>query len=59
MRGDLLCRVVIETPVNLNKEQKAKLKEFDDYLGGSKKQHTPKSNNWWNGVKTFWDEMTN
>jgi molecular chaperone DnaJ len=59
MKGDLLCRVVIETPVNLNKEQKSKLKEFDDYLCGSKKQHSPKSSNWWNGVKTFWDEMTN
>ncbi len=59
MRGDLLCRVVVETPVNLNKEQKAKLKEFDDFLKGSKKQHSPKSSNWWDGVKTFWDEMTN
>ena len=59
MKGDLLCRVVIETPVNLNKEQKNMLKEFDDYLSGSKKQHSPKSSNWWNGVKSFWDEMTN
>jgi len=58
MRGDLLCRVVVETPVNLNKEQKAKIKEFDDYLQGSKKQHSPKSSHWWGGVKTFWDEMT-
>ncbi len=58
MRGDLLCRVVVETPVNLNKEQKNKLKEFDDYLSGSKKQHSPKSSHWWNGVKSFWDEMT-
>lgn len=59
MKGDLLCRVVVETPVNLNKEQKNMLKEFDDYLSGSKKQHSPKSSNWWNGVKSFWDEMTN
>ncbi|PCI64049.1 MAG: molecular chaperone DnaJ [Gammaproteobacteria bacterium] len=58
MRGDLLCRVVVETPVNLNKEQKTKLTEFDDYLNGSKKQHSPKSSNWWDGVKSFWDEMT-
>lgn len=59
MKGDLLCRVVIETPVNLNKEQKAKLKDFDEYITGSKKQHNPKSSNWWDGVKTFWDDMTN
>ncbi|MCW8879974.1 MAG: molecular chaperone DnaJ [Kangiellaceae bacterium] len=59
MRGDLLCRVVVETPVNLNKEQKRMLNEFDEYLAGSKKQHSPKSSNWWEGVKNFWDEMTN
>lgn len=59
MRGDLMCRVIVETPVNLNKEQKNMLQNFDDYLAGSKKQHSPKSSNWWAGVKNFWDEMTN
>ncbi len=58
-RGDLLCRIVVETPVNLNKDQKKMLQDFDDYLKGSKKQHSPKSSNWWDGVKTFWDGMTN
>lgn len=59
MRGDLLCRVIVETPVKLNKEQKKMLREFDDFLQGSKKQHSPKSTTWWDGVKSFWDEMTN
>ena len=59
MRGDLLCRVIVETPVKLNKEQKKMLQDFDQYLAGSKKQHSPKSSNWWEGVKSFWDEMTN
>ena len=36
MRGDLLCRVVVETPVRLNKEQKKMLTDFDEYLQGSK-----------------------
>lgn len=27
-RGDLLCKVAVETPTNLNEEQKIKLKEF-------------------------------
>ena len=58
MRGDLMCRVIIETPVKLNKEQKKMLQDFDEYLTGSKKQHSPKSSNWWEGVKSFWDEMT-
>lgn len=57
MKGDLLCRVIVETPVNLNKQQKQMLQEFDNYLAGSKKQHSPKSTNWWEGVKNFWDGM--
>ncbi len=59
MKGDLMCRVIVETPVKLNKEQKKMLQDFDAYLAGSKKQHSPKSSNWWEGVKDFWDEMTN
>ncbi|MDH5434413.1 MAG: molecular chaperone DnaJ, partial [Gammaproteobacteria bacterium] len=42
-KGDLLCRVVVETPVNLSKEQKKMLQDFETYLSGSKKQHSPKS----------------
>ena len=59
MRGDLMCRVIVETPVKLNKEQRKMLQEFEQYLVGSKKQHSPKSSNWWEGVKNFWEEMTN
>ena len=31
--GDLLCRAVVETPVKLNKEQKALLEQFQESLG--------------------------
>jgi molecular chaperone DnaJ len=31
--GDLLCRAVVETPVNLNKQQKELLREFQESLG--------------------------
>jgi molecular chaperone DnaJ len=31
--GDLLCRAVIETPVNLNKQQKDLLRELQESLG--------------------------
>jgi molecular chaperone DnaJ len=31
--GDLLCRAVVETPVNLNKQQKDLLREFQESLG--------------------------
>ena len=34
MRGDLICRVVIETPVDLTREQKDLLRQFQDTLDG-------------------------
>lgn len=33
-QGDLLCRVVVETPVSLNEKQKALLRELDESFGG-------------------------
>jgi len=50
--GDLFCHVVVETPVNLNKEQKELLKQFQDSLGDAKK-HSPRSASWFDGVKSF------
>jgi len=56
--GDLMCRVVVETPVNLTKKQKDILKEFQatmDSDGGQK--HAPKKHTWFEGVKSFFDDM--
>ncbi|TBQ40425.1 hypothetical protein EXT84_23075, partial [Klebsiella quasipneumoniae subsp. similipneumoniae] len=33
-QGDLLCRVVVETPVGLNEKQKQLLKELQESFGG-------------------------
>lgn len=56
--GDLLCRVIVETPVNLTKKQKEILKEFQDSLdGGNASQHAPKKASWFEGVKSFFDDM--
>ncbi len=55
--GDLMCRVVVETPVNLTKQQKELLQEFDKSLKADKKNHSPKAANWLNGVKKFFDDM--
>ncbi|MCL7943375.1 molecular chaperone DnaJ [Marinobacter sp. ATCH36] len=56
--GDLLCRVMVETPVNLTKRQKELLEEFQATLdSGGANQHGPRKSSWFEGVKSFFDEM--
>ena len=57
-QGDLLCRVNVEIPVNLTKDQKELLKKFEETLSNSSKKHNPQSRGWMDGVKKFFDEMT-
>ncbi len=52
-QGDLLCRVVVETPIKLNSKQKQILKELQDSLDNDK--HSPRKTSWFKGVKTFFD----
>ncbi|MFC4891442.1 molecular chaperone DnaJ [Pseudofrancisella aestuarii] len=53
-RGDLLCKVVVETPVNLNADQKELLKKFADSLGEEyENKHSPKSKTWFDNVKDY------
>lgn len=51
--GDLLCQIVVETPVNLNKKQKALLEEFQDSLHGGGHKHHPQSRSWLDKAKDF------
>lgn len=51
--GDLLCRVMVETPVKLNEDQKEILRQFQASLKGEK--HSPKKKNWFDNVKTFFE----
>lgn len=55
--GDLLCKVVIETPVNLSREQKDLLAQLHASLDTSKKTHSPRSTSWFDGVKKFFEDM--
>jgi molecular chaperone DnaJ len=56
--GDLLCRVVIETPVHLTKEQKALVEKLGESLSGGGKHHSPQEHSWTDGVKNFFDKLT-
>lgn len=53
--GDLLCKVAVETPVNLSKEQKSLLDKFQKTLASGK--HSPRSSSWFDGVKKFFEDM--
>lgn len=55
--GDLLCRVSVETPVNLTKRQKELLKEFEVSMNEDNVNHSPRAASWLDGVKKFFEDM--
>jgi len=56
--GDLYCRVVVETPVNLTVEQRELMEQFEaTFTGENARRHSPKSSTFLDGVKGFWDRM--
>ncbi len=55
--GDLLCRVILETPVKLSKEQKEMLGKFQTSLDKNPGSHSPKSDSWFGRVKQFFEDM--
>lgn len=54
--GDLICRVVIETPVKLSEEQKVLLHQFEQALKGDGKNHSPRSRTWFDSVRSFFKQ---
>jgi len=58
--GDLMAKVRIETPVNLNSSQRDILMQFHDTISGSNaKKHSPQAHSWLGGVKKFFDDLRN
>jgi molecular chaperone DnaJ len=55
--GDLLCTIVVETPVNLSREQKELLTQLQESLEGSHDTHSPRSSSWFDGVKKFIEDL--
>ena len=55
--GDLLCRVVVETPVNLSNRQREFLEEFQEIYESQGNRQSPKRFSWFDGVKKFVDGL--
>ena len=57
--GDLFCRVVVETPVNLTDEQRDLLHRFEASVQSSNRNHSPRERSWMDGVKRFFETIRN
>ena len=55
--GDLLCKVTVETPVNLTRKQKDLLHEFSGHMDEGAGRHSPQAHSWMDGVKKFFDNL--
>ncbi|MHB1374889.1 MAG: molecular chaperone DnaJ, partial [Thauera sp.] len=51
--GDLMCHVVVETPVSLTERQKELLREFEEISSGNADRHNPKAKGWMDKVRDF------
>ncbi|HTY49696.1 MAG TPA: molecular chaperone DnaJ [Steroidobacteraceae bacterium] len=52
-RGDLFCKVVVETPVHLSAEQRELIRGLDAALKGGGARHTPRQVGFFEGVRRF------
>lgn len=55
--GDLICRVIVETPVNLTKRQRELLEELDTSMHEGGKKHSPKEHGWTDKAKGFFKDL--
>ena len=55
--GDLFCRVVVETPVDLSAGQKDLLRKFESALAADGRSHNPRQRSWFEGVRQFFGRM--
>jgi molecular chaperone DnaJ len=51
--GDLMCHVVVETPVNLTARQRELLLELEAINQKNSGQHDPRAKGWMDKVKEF------
>ncbi|NNM58956.1 MAG: molecular chaperone DnaJ [Legionellales bacterium] len=53
--GDLICKIIVETPVNLSKEQRELLTQFNTMLMSDDRSHSPRAQSWFDKVKKFFE----
>lgn len=53
--GDLMCHVVVETPVKLNDRQKELLRELESINQQDADKHSPRAKSWLDKVKDFFE----
>lgn len=56
-QGDLICRVVLETPVKLTDQQRNLMQQLDASLQGGGRKHSPNAHSWVDSVKGFFEKM--
>jgi molecular chaperone DnaJ len=52
-RGDLFCRIVVETPVHLSSEQRELIKKLEESLKVHPAKHAPREKGFLDGVRRF------
>jgi molecular chaperone DnaJ len=56
-QGDLICRVVVETPVKLTEHQRDLLSQLHVSLQGGGSKHSPNAHSWLDRVKSFFTDI--
>jgi molecular chaperone DnaJ len=56
-QGDLICRVVVETPVKLTEHQRDLLTQLATSLQGGGSKHSPNAHSWLDRVKSFFTDI--
>jgi molecular chaperone DnaJ len=51
--GDLMCHVVVETPVHLTERQRELLRELESSTNANSGRHNPRAKSWMDKVKAF------
>ncbi|MEE9444535.1 MAG: molecular chaperone DnaJ [Cocleimonas sp.] len=57
MAGDLLCKIEVETPINLTSKQKKLLAQFEAALAKGGAKHSPQQHGWGNKARSFFDNV--